>query len=507
MDSNRSWPTARLAGKDLPRGPELWSPADTGWTFENTDGLDLCEFVEATIRLTKGSRAGELVRLRAWQGDLYCDILRKTPDGYRLYTTYELWIPRKNSKSLLGSGLALDGLFDEMGAEVYSCAADKDQAKIVFKEVVAAVKASPELDADQGGLLKVYRDAIEYPAMGSVYRALSSEAFTKEGLNPSRVLFDELHAQPNDELWNVMNQGSGTREQPLIVALSTFGAKLNSQGDDSLGFLQYQYCKGVLAGTIDDPSFGCRIYESPADCDHLDQSVWYAANPALGDFLRVEDMEDRSRRMPETDFRTKRLNIWITSFNAWLPVGAWTACQSDLEIPEGADVWAAVDVALYHDSTAVVYVANIDGRYVVRSRVWKPAGGKIDVAEVMQHIRGLADRYHLQRVVYDPRFFDIPAGMLADENIPMEEVPQSPERMVPACGLAWELIVGGEVAHDGDPILEDHVLSAQQRPGERGWTLSKSKSSRKIDACIAMVMALAAAHVPAEDIAPFVLVG
>lgn len=484
--SRLSWPSVRLDGPELPRGPELWDPDSTGWTRENTDGLFTCDFVQATIRLTKGSNAGQLVQIRQWQADLYCDILRLDEDGERLYTTYELWIPRKNSKSLLGSGLALDGLFDEPGAEVYSCAADKDQAKIIFREVAAAVKASPELSE----VLKLYRDAIEYPAKGSVYRALSSEAFTKEGLNPSRVLFDELHAQPNDDLWNVMNQGSGTRERPLIVALSTFGAKINSRGEDSLGFREYQRCKGVLAGTIDDPSFGCRVYETAATVDHTDESGWYPANPALGDFLRVEDMRDRCRRMPEHDFRTKRLNTWITSVQQWLPQGAWEGLRSDLEVPFGAPIFVGIDVALYHDSMAVVLAAPVEERLVVRSRVWVAESNKLDVFDLMAYLRELASLYKIQVAAYDPRYFDVPAGMLADEGIPMLEVPQSPERMIPACGEAFDLIVTGKVAHNGDPVLQDHVLSAQQRPSERGWTLSKQRSGRHIDACIAMVMAL-----------------
>jgi phage terminase large subunit-like protein len=128
---------------------------------------------------------------------------------------------------------------------------------------------------------------------------------------------------------------------------------------------------------------------------------------------------------------------------------------------------------------------------VVRSKVWTARKGqKIDHLEVMAYLRDLAARFRLQGVAYDPRFFEVPAQTLADEGLPMIEVPQSQERMVPACLHAYGLIVGGEIAHDGDPVLAAHVNGAVRREGERGWTLSKGKSGRHIDACIAMVLAL-----------------
>src|SRR5207244_720568 len=129
---------------------------------------------------------------------------------------------------------------------------------------------------------KVYRDAIEYPATGSVYRVLSAEAFTKEGLNPSRVIFDELHAQPNWELWNVMNQGSDTRGQPLILAISTFGVRTDSTGADSVCYTQYQYVKKIMSGETVDIRYGGRIYETNDQVpgfDYKDPANWPGANP------------------------------------------------------------------------------------------------------------------------------------------------------------------------------------------------------------------------------------
>lgn len=482
----------------MPRGPKLWVPEETPWTSESTDGLYLCEFVEVTIRITKGSLAGQFVRLRHWQGDLYCDILRLNPEtGRRRYTTYELWIPRKNSKSLLGSGLALDGLFDEMGAEVYSCAADKLQAKIVFQEVRAAVEQSPELLA----MLKVYRDAIECPSTGSVYRALSSEAFTKEGLNPSRVLFDELHAQPNAELWNVMNQGSGTREQPLIVALSTFGARMGSDGNDSLGYQQYRYCKQVLAGEVDDPSFGCRVYETPADADHRDEANWPGANPALGDFLRVEDMRDRCQRMPEADFRTKRLNIWVYALNPWLPFGSWAACTDEREIPDGTEVVLGFDGSFSNDSTALVVATIGETPHLDVAALWeRPLTAEHDwrvpVFDVEEAIRGACRRWQVREIVCDPFRWARTYQILESENLPIIEYPQSPARMVPATQRFYEAVLNKTLTHSGNADLARHIGNTTTKTDARGTRVDKPKGSAgKIDLAVAAVMAFDVATV------------
>jgi phage terminase large subunit-like protein len=362
----------------LPRGPELWDVGNTKWTEANTDGAWVCDFTQATIRLTKGANRGQLVRLRHWQGDLICDVLRKNRSGQRLYRTYEIFMSRKNSKSLLGAAFALDGLFDEAGAEVYSCAGDKEQAKLVFREVVEAVAMSPELGGPTGkkGLLTVYRDAIEYPQLGSVYRVVSSESRLREGMNPSRVLFDEKHVQKNDDLWNVMNQGSDTRDQPLTVTLTTKGVLTYTDGTPTVCKRGYDYAKKVMAGEIDDPTYGCRIYETTgenkAGFNYLDERNWYPSNPALGDFLHLDHMRTRSRQMPENDFKTKRLNIWVVHRRSWLPGGAFEKLGRPGRLPiPGEPAVLALDGSFDQDSTALIaWLFGTDMPHLTAVGVW-----------------------------------------------------------------------------------------------------------------------------------------
>ena len=485
----------------LPRGGQLWDPARSGWTRETTSGIDACDLIEAYLRLTKGPQRGQLVRLRHWQGDLLCDVLRVDPfTSLRVHRTYLALLPRKNSKSLLGSGLAIDGLVDEPGAEVYSCAADKDQAKIVFKEVKDAVEMSDDLDGKRGGLFKVYRDAIEYPATGSVYRALSSEAFTKEGLNPSRVIFDELHAQPNWELWNVMNQGSDARTAPLVVAISTFGVRSDTLGQDTVCYAQYLYVKKLMAGELDDPSYGGRIYETNdrvADFDYLDEKHWHDANPALGDFLVLDHMRSTSRKMPENDFKTKRLNIWTSKTTAWLPAGTWEATTADRAIPAGAPVFLGFDGSFSNDSTALVVWWMDEIPHLDLVRLWErrdsddPAW-RVPILEVEEEIRQACRRWTVEEIVCDPARWARSYQILEDEGLPVVEFPQSPQRMVPATQRMFEALINKTVTHSNHPALARHFDNAVIRNNGRGWMVSKDpgQSQRKIDAAPAAIMAL-----------------
>nr|WP_237727991.1 terminase large subunit [Cellulomonas sp. APG4] len=481
----------------LPRGPELWDPAKTRWRESNTDGLFACDLIESYLRLTKGLLRGQVVQLRMWQGDLVCDVLRTDAFGRRVYWTYLVLLPRKNSKSLLGAGLALDGMLDEPGAEVYSCAADKDQAKLIFKEVRTSVEMSPDLDAKQGGIFKVYRDAIEYPATGSVYKALSAEAFTKEGLNPSRVLFDELHAQPNWELWNVMNQGSDTRDQPLVVAISTFGVMTDTTGQTSVAKAQHEYFEQIVSGETVDPRFGGRVYSAKLGehDDYLDERVWFEANPALGDFLHLEKMSAVSRKMLPPEFKTKRLNIWVTSSNPWLPDGTWDACRDpERTIEDGTPVVLAFDGSRSNDATAILAVTIEERPRLQVVGLWeKPDDGsvwKVPRGEVKDEIRRACRRFKVKEIAWDEFLWQDAAEELLEEKIPVEYFPQTPERMRPATQRFYERVIDRDLTHDGDARLARHVGNTVLKTTYRGSQIAKDKpdSPRKIDLAVCAVM-------------------
>ena len=329
---------------------------------------------------------------------------------------------------------------------------------------------------------------------GARLEPVTASAGSREGQPVTAAVLDEPH------LWTPSN--GGTR---LAATLRRNVAKTNGRSVESTNAWKVGQ-KSVAEDTADAAKKGAAgllfdhvqapFVEDLSDKVLLRQglrAVYGDAEWVDLDRL-VEECNDPSTT-PE-DARRFFLNIPAPrdGGESWLPAGAWYRCEdASVEIPDGARVTCGVDVALYHDDTAVGIVHTLeDGRKVVRARTWSPAaeGGETDITDVMQHIRDLSFRYQLDSVAYDPRYFDVPAKMLLDEGIPMVEVPQSHARMVPACGYAYQQIVAGQVVHDGDPVLTAHVLAAARRTSEGGWTLSKGKSRQVIDAAIAVVLAL-----------------
>jgi phage terminase large subunit-like protein len=241
--------------------------------LKDSRGIQVADFINTFCVQTKDTvagRAGERIVLREWQIDLLKHIFA-VEDNKLKHRSALVGMARKNGKSALSSGIALWGLFlGENGGEVYSCAADKDQAKIVFNDAKKMIEAEPDLMEQ----VNLYRDVIEVPATGSIYRALSSEAFTKEGLSPSLVIYDELHAAPNRELYDVMQLGMAARRSPLLLAITTAGVKSDNTGQDSIAYNLYQYGQKVARGEVLDPTFFMSWWEANADADHHLQSTW-----------------------------------------------------------------------------------------------------------------------------------------------------------------------------------------------------------------------------------------
>ena len=436
------------------------------------------------MHVSKGIRSGQALELTPWQRQLITALYERRADGLLRYKRSVIGLGRKNGKSLLGSLIALYGLIEgEHGAEVYSAAGDRRQARVVFDEAKWQVQQSSALSQ----ICKVYRDVIEVPSTHSIYRVLSSDAKLQQGLNPSTVVFDELHVQPNSELWDALTLGSGARKDPQIVAITTAGYDMQS-----ICGLLYGYGQKVCRGEIDDETFGFWWWEAGEGCDLNDRQAWLEANPNLAEgLLDWEDMEIAVKQTSEVSVRRYRLNQWVrTAEDSWLPQGAWELCRSDLQLQPGAATWVGVDMALKRDTTAVVLVQKHEGRVVARAKIWLPEGGVLDVSGVESYLREIAQQYDIQEIAFDPAFFMRTAEALAEDGFPMVEFPQSPQRMIPACGNLYELIVNQKIAHDGNPLFSDHVLSAAQRVKDNGWTLSKGKSKRKIDAVIALAIAV-----------------
>ena len=465
------------------------------------DGPDFSAFSQF-LRVTKdsvGGSAGSPIVLRPWQDQMIGRLLARRPDGLLRHRQALIGVPRKNGKSAIGAGIALFGLaFGPSGGEVYSCAADKEQARIVFGTAKRMIEMEPQF----AGAFKPYRDAIECLSNGSVYRVLSAEAFTKEGLNPHLVLFDEVHAQPNRELWDVMALATGARLEPLLVGITTAGVKTDSTGNDSLCYAMWQYGCRVAAGEIDDPSYYFEWWGAPEGADHKDEAVWAAANPGYDDIVSADDFKAAVLRTPEAEFRTKRLNQWVSTATAWLPAGTWEACKDDsIAIPDGAEVCLGFDGSYNNDSTALTVVScpidEDDKPHVDVVDAWeRPSDAgqdwKVPILDVEAAIRNACRRWQVREIVCDPARWARTYEVLEDEGLPVVEFPQSPTRMVPATQRFYEAVLNRTITQSGDPRLARHLSNAVIKTNNRGSMISKETkgSPRKIDLAVSAIMAL-----------------
>ena len=414
-------------------------------------------------------------------------------------------MPRKNGKSALGSGLALDGLiFGGNGSDVYSCAGDKPQAAIVFNETKRMIVAEPELTE----ICKPMRDVIEIPTMNSLYRVLSAEAFTKEGLNPSRTIFDEVHVQPNDELWEVMNQARAARLDPLLIGITTAGVMLQSDGQPTICYRLYQYGKDVAAGLIEDDSFYMAWWGAPDGADYRDPAVWAAANPGYGDLVDPDDFAATVKIAHENHFRTKRLNQWVASKTAWLPAGAWEQGQVEpRQLGPSDEVCFGFDGSYNGDSTALVGCTN-DG-YIFVEGFWpKPHGAddtwKVDRTAVRNAVRESCKKYKVREIDCDPYRWADAMQEWEDERLPVVEYPQNASRMTPATTKFYESVQQGAITHDGNPDLARHLNNCVLKVDGRGQRLQKESknSQRQIDLAVAAVMAYDRASQAPKQTAP-----
>ena len=487
-----------MAGKKKIDGfPPRWLTKVAEADLKRSRGNDIADFAEALCKITKDSiagHAGQDLIFRPWQRELTRQLFAVKADGTFRHRVGLIGLPRKNGKSAWLSAVALESLvLGAQGGEIYSCAAEKEQAKIVFNTAKEMVRLHPELSE----LLTVYKDTIHNPKTGSVYRALSSDAFSKEGLNPTLVCFDELHAQPNRELFDVMSLAMGARIEPMLVAITTAGVKTDNSGKDSICFSLYEYGKRIALGEVDDPSFFFAWWEANNDNDYRDQLSWKEANPGFGDIVAADDFSSAILRTPEAEFKTKRLNIWSSTSDTWLPHGAWDALADDREISDGVDVVLGFDGSFNGDCTAIVAVTVEEVPHIFPVAVWeKPdeadASWQVPVLEVEDAIRAAATRWQVLEIACDPYRWARTFQVLDDEGLPVVTFPQTASRMTPATTRFFEACVNKQITQNGDARLARHIGNAQLRIDNRGSRLAKEAkgSKRRIDLAVSSVMAL-----------------
>jgi phage terminase large subunit-like protein len=483
-----------------------------------SEGADVIRFIEANCRHVKGKLAKELIRLEPWQKQLIIDTYELNPDtGKRRYREALWGEARKNGKSVIAAALGLYHLLldEPYGAEVYSVAGAKDQARLVFDMARSMVRLDPELSE----LLELRQYTIENVAAGGVWKYLSADADLQEGLNPSFVVFDELHVQPNDQLYNTMRLGMGAREQPLLLSITTAGVRTDRTGRDSICYRMYQHGKRMEAGEVEDPTFFFRWFEPKnPDCTIDDELAWQEANPNFGVSLNAEEFRSAIVKTPEPEFRTKRLNQWVSSMTAWLPHGRLEALYLEQTVEPNTPIVVGFDGSISRDSTALIGCTLDPVPHLFSLGVWeRPQNADpewtVPSGEVLNRIVDVARTYQVREFTYDPSYWRERIEELEPQlnslGVVCVEYPNTIQRMAPAAAAFYARVMEGNLSHDNDPTLLRHFRNCVAKDSPKGPYPSKeSKSSpRKIDAAIAALMAVdRAAHLANEsDEDPFFL--
>ena len=480
-------------------------------------------FFQHCLSHVQGIRAGEPFTLSEWQ---YQDIILPLfgtlgPDGLRRFRTAYIEIPRKNGKSTLAAGIALALLFadGEQGAEIVSAAADREQASIVFDLASRMVQSNPVLSSR----CQVLRKEI-VTRKGNRYRALSADAYTKHGLNCSGIIFDELHAQPNRELWDVLTTSVAARAQPLTMAITTAG-----HDRSSLCYEMHMYARGVRDGSIIDPTFLPVLYGAANGADWKSPETWKAANPGYGVSVRPEYLEQAAAEAAmsparELAFRRLHLNQWTDTVTRWLAPDAWDRCQSQRPELAGRVCYGALDLSSSMDLSAFVLAFPLDdGTIWLEPFCWAPRGALknrertnrqrfdqwasagfltvtdgdvIEYEAVYEKIKSLAQQYRIIDIAIDRWNCAQLAQQMMTDGLSVVAFGQGYASMSPAAKDFEALMISEKLRHSGHPVLRWCSGNCSIEADAAGNIKpSKGRSSEKIDLLVASIMAVARARV------------
>lgn len=539
--------------RDLARGGKR------GWVyrFDEAKARDVCEVVERFPHIKgsqhakrvgtwpDGSTRWATVTLEPWQCWLLTCVFgwvhRET--GYRRFRTALVLVPRKNGKSFLAAAVGLymltcDG---ESGAEVYSAATTRDQAAVVAETAMAMAKREPMFRQHFG--VVEYRQHLEVPSTSSVLKALSADAHTLDGLNPSCAIVDELHAHRTRAVWDVLETAVGARTQPLLFPISTAGS--------SIGGICYElvtYLHKILERRFTDETFfGINYTIDDEDRDRWwEPEVLRKANPNYGVSVQADDLLAKAKKARHTPaataaFLIKRLNVWTNAESPWLASEDWDACARPglrLEDCIGMPCRISVDLAQARDIASVMVGFDApDGSFIVFGRHYMPEdtveaspiaqmgawvasghliateGNVADYQRIEDDVVALYEQCRAREILFDPALASrmMPQIMRRIGDVEGETVlvvPQNVATLGPAMTLMEELVLSRKLGHDGDPVLawmvSNVVVFRDYKDQIFPRKLGGKDSPNKIDGVVATLLQLSRRLAPAEEEPPSV---
>lgn len=510
------------------RDLERAAAGDWCWHYDIELASRICRFIELLPHV-KGdwARARKLITLEPWQiFELTTVFGWVDANGLRRFKTSYEEVPRKNAKSTKTSGvglymLAADG---EEGAEVYSAATTRDQAKIVWQDAKRMAERSPGLQRRFG--VETSAHSIYVEQTGSAFKPLSrDQGGNLDGLNVSAALVDELHAHKTREILDVLETGTGARSQPLLWLITTSG--FNRSG---ICYELRSYAIKVLSGAVEDDEFFAIIFtvddEDLEDIGRLlnDPELWRKANPNWGVSVNPDDIARKARKAREmaaaqNNFLTKHLNVWVNADTAWMDMAAWDRCADvSLKIEDftGEYCAGAADLASKIDIASVAYVFERSGHYYAfvrnylnedaiedgrnsqyegwanQGRLIATPGNVTDYGLIEDDIRDDARQFRIDELGFDPWQAEHLRQRLADDGLNTVEFRQTVANMSEPMKTLQALVLEGRFHHNGDPVLTWMVSNVVCHCDAKDNIYPRKEfPENKIDGVIAVIMALA----------------
>lgn len=474
---------------------------------------------------TKGKWAGKKFLLLPWQEQIVRDLFGIVKeDGKRQFLTAYVEIPKKQGKSELAAAIALYLLYadNEPSAEVYGAACDRSQASIVYDVAKQMVQMSPAL-MKRSKITAASKRIVNYSNAG-FYQVLSAETGTKHGLNVSGLVFDEIHAQPNRKLYDVLTKGSGdAREQPLFFIITTAGNDKNS-----ICYELHTKALDIQAGRKKDVSFYPVVYGLTEQDDWNDEANWYKANPSLGQTISIDRVREAYKNALENPaeenvFKQLRLNMWTSATVCWIPDHIYDRgnLSIDLESLNGRECYGGLDLSSTSDITALVLVfppRTEDEKYIVLPFFWLPKetldlrsrrdhvlydvwelqgyiqtteGNVIHYGFIEKFIEELGEKYHIKEIAFDRWNATQMVQNLEDMGFKVVPFGQGYKDMSPPSKELYKLLMEGKMNHGGQPVLKWMAQNVVMRQDPAGNIKpDKEKSVEKIDGIVATIMAL-----------------
>lgn len=495
-----------------------WRAKTSPFSFSRAKATAVCQFIEYLPHV-KGPLAKQEINLEPWQIFVLTTIFGwiKLSDGKRRFRRSYIEVPRGNGKSAMSSGvglymLAADG---EMGAEVYSLATTRDQARIVFGDAQQMVRLSPDLRRHYG--IEIAAHNINILMQGSKFEPLSAEGSTLDGLNIHLGIIDELHAHKTRTVYDVVETGTGKRDQSLLWVITTAGSDRSGICYEVRGFVTK-----VLDRVIEDDSQFGIIYGLDEDDDWASEESLKKANPNWGVSVRPEvvlPLMAKALQMASAtnNFLTKHLNRWVNADTAWINMRAWdrAACELTIDDFAGEPCHIGLDLASKVDVAALVAVFVREGVYYgfLRSylpentiyraensqyqgwhnegRIISTEGDVLDYSTIENDLIEMNSRFQVQEIAYDPWQALQLSTRMTEQGLQMVEMRATVANFSEPMKQLQALVLSGKFKHDGDPVLawmasnvvchtdaKDNIYPRKERP------------ENKIDGIVALIMAL-----------------